>query len=126
MALVKFELKEEHLKLMKHLRWTLIESHHIISKPDEMMDLGDSPFGGDDLVEDMYNIIYGKPENFNPIDDEGLEISDEIREELIRLFTQLPTAIDVVLYTQSFKPGHYKSKWYDRNWTSYTPKQIEA
>jgi hypothetical protein len=123
MALLKFELKEDHIKLLKHLRWS-IKSEHIISKCDDKEEYGDSPFGGDDLVEDMCIILNGRPSDFNPLDDEQLvsEVSDEEKIKLLELFNELPTALDIILCTGSFEPGHYKSKWYDRNWIKYEPK----
>jgi hypothetical protein len=123
MALLKFELKEEHIKLLKHLRWSM-NSELIISKGSDLDEYGESPFGGDDIIEDISLIIKGKPSNFNPIDDEVLvaELSDEDKENMIQIYNELPTALDIILYTGSFETGHYKSKWYDRNWTKYTPK----
>jgi hypothetical protein len=123
MALLKFELKEEHIKLLKHLRWSM-NSELITSKGSDLDEYGESPFGGDDIIEDISLIIKGKPSNFNPIDDEVLvaELSDEDKENMIQIYNELPTALDIILYTGSFETGHYKSKWYDRNWAKYTPK----
>jgi hypothetical protein len=123
MALLKFELKEDHIKLLKHLRWSIV-SDQLVSRGSDVEEYGDSPFGGDDLIEDMSMILNGKPENFKPIDDEVLvsELSDDERAKMLELYQELATALDVILYTGSFEPGHYKSKWYDRNWIKYNPK----
>jgi hypothetical protein len=123
MALLKFELKEEHIKLLKHLRWSM-NSELIISKGSDLDEYGESPFGGDDIIEDISLIIKGKPSNFNPMDDEVLvaELSEGDKEHMLQVYNELPTALDIILYTGSFETGHYKSKWYDRNWTKYTPK----
>jgi hypothetical protein len=117
MALIKFELKKDHIKLLKHLRWSMV-SDQLVSRGDDMEEYGDSPFGGDDLLEDMCIILNGKPDNFNPIDDETLvtTLSDEEKANILALYSELPTALDIILYTGSFEPGHYKRKWYDRNW----------
>jgi hypothetical protein len=117
MALIKFELKKDHIKLLKHLRWSMV-SDQLVSRGDDVEEYGDSPFGGDDLLEDMCIILNGKPDNFNPIDDETLvsTLSDEERANILALHFELPTALDIILYTGSFEPGHYKRKWYDRNW----------
>lgn len=117
MALIKFELKDNHIKLLKHLRWSMV-SDQLVSRGDDTEEYGDSPFGGDDLLEDMCIILNGKPDNFNPIDDETLvsTLSDEEKSSILALHSELPTALDIILYTGSFEPGHYKRKWYDRNW----------
>lgn len=117
MALIKFELKDDHIKLLKHLRWSMV-SDQLVSRGDDTEEYGDSPFGGDDLLEDMCIILNGKPDNFNPMDDETLvsTLSDEEKSSILALHSELPTALDIILYTGSFEPGHYKRKWYDRNW----------
>jgi hypothetical protein len=114
MALLKFELKEDHIKLLKHLKWSL-KSNQITTHPGEDDDT-ESPFGGDDLFEDMNLILNGKPENFDPMNSEGVEINEDEVVKLNDLFNQLPTALDIILFTGKFEPGHYKTKWYDRNW----------
>ena len=123
MALLKFELKENHIKLLKHLKWSLNENL-LISKGDDNEEYGESPFGGDDLIEDMNIIINGKRDNFDPLNDEilGIDLSDDEKNELMELYNELPIALDIILYTSSFEPGNYKTKWYDRNWIKYEPK----
>jgi len=122
MALLKFELKEDHIKLLKHLKWSIV-SDQIVSRGNDKEEYGDSPFGGDDLVEDMNIILNGKPDNFDPLNDEGVEVSEDEKVRMLELFYELPTALDIILYSGSFEPGHYKTKWYDRNWIKYTPKK---
>ena len=123
MSLLKFELKEEHIKLLKHLKWSL-NDNIIVSIGDDKEEYGESPFGGDDVYEDMTLILKGKPENFNPMEDETLVLITETEiSDLKGLLNELPTALDIILYTGSFKVGHYKSKWYDRNWVKFTPKK---
>jgi len=123
MSLLKFELKEEHIKLLKHLRWSL-NDNKVMSVGDDKEEYGDSPFGGDDVYEDMTLILKGKPEKFNPMDDETLVIISEVEvDSLKQLLNELPTALDIILYTGSFEVGHYKTKWYDRNWIKFTPKK---
>ena len=122
MALLKFELKEDHIKLLKHLRWS-IASDQLVSRGADKEEYGDSPFGGDDLIEDLNTILNGKPDNFDPLNDEGVDISEDEKVRMLELFYELPTALDVILYSASFEPGHYKTKWYDRNWVKFTPKK---
>lgn len=122
MALIKFELKEDHIKLIKHLKWSMTPSNQILSRGNDNEEYGDSPFGGDDLFEDMDTILNGRPENFDPLNDENIILTESQIAEMQVLFDELPTALDIILYTSKFEPGHYKSKWYDRNWIKYEPK----
>lgn len=122
MALIKFELTEDHIKLIKHLRWSLTPDKHLLSRGNDNEEYGDSPFGGDDVYEDMNTILNGKPENFDPLNDEGIELTEEQIEDMKGLLSELPTALDIILYTGNFQPGYYKSKWYDRNWIKFEPK----
>ena len=84
MALIKFELKENHIKLLKHLKWSL-DTNFIVSKGNDNEEYGNSPFGGDDLIEDMNIIINGKRDNFDPLNDEilGIDLSDDEKNELM-------------------------------------------
>ena len=116
MALIKFELKENHIKLIKHLKWSMTQNNQILSRGNDNEEYGDSPFGGDDLFEDMDTILNGKPENFDPLNDEKIILNETQIAEMRDLFDELPIALDIILYTSKFEPGHYKSKWYDRNW----------
>lgn len=116
MALIKFELKEDHIKLIKHLKWSMTQNNQILSRGNDNEEYGESPFGGDDLFEDMDTILNGKPENFDPLNDEKIILNETQIAEMRDLFDELPIALDIILYTSKFEPGHYKSKWYDRNW----------
>jgi hypothetical protein len=134
MSLIKFELKEDHLKLLRYLEWSLDDSSdYIVSKPNIITDDDEiisyvSPFGGDNLIQDIGVIIYGKSENFiDKLMDESSNFGDVLYSEeqkkyMLDLFTDLPRALEVCLFTQSFVVGHYKSKYHLRNWTRYRPK----
>lgn len=122
MALIKFELTEDHIKLVKHLRWSLTTNNHLLSRGDDNQEYGESPFGGDDVFEDINTILNGKPENFDPLNDEEIVLTDSQIDDMKGLLSELPTALDIILYTGKFEPGYYKSKWYDRNWIKFEPK----
>ena len=124
MALLKFELTEDHLKLLKNLKWSINENTNCIESIGSGDEHGKSPFGGDDIIEDMYLILQGKPEDFDPANDELYYISEDYISELKQLFSELTMALDIVMFTGKFEAGHYKTKWYDRNWIKFTPKQI--
>ena len=102
MSVIKFELKEEHLKLLKHLEWSELSLHNEIHTNGE-----NTPFGG---------ILYGQPEEFDPFDGDPFEWSEEQKIEMDELISELPRAVEVVLYTQSFKIGTYRTKYHDKHW----------
>lgn len=111
MSVIKFELKEEHLKLLKHLEWgELSLDSHINTKGDN------SPFGGIDYYEDMGVILYGQPDDFDPFEGDPFKWTEEQKSEMDELIIELPRAIEVILYTQSFETGTYRTKYHDKNW----------
>jgi hypothetical protein len=143
MSLIKFELKNEHLLLLKHLQWSMTDTNHILSisdiDNDDSEDVILTPFGGDNLMEDIGEIIYGMEEGLEikPIElfGEG-EIIDELENDVIgiktyteeqitemtELFKGLATALDICLYRQAFEVGHFKRKFHLRDWVKYEPK----
>lgn len=134
MSLIKFEIKENHLKLLKQLEWSKTDTNHILSISDindEVEDVVLTPFGGDDLIKDIGVIIYGRAENETILprmnDDERNEdvvrvYTPEEISEMEELFNGLVTALDICLYMQTFETGHYKRKYHVRDWVKYTPK----
>ena len=111
MSVIKFELKENHINLLKHLEWNeLTESKDIVTKGEN------TPFGGFDHYEDMGPILYGQPADFDPFEGNPFEWTDEQKEEMDELLAELPMALEIILNTQSFKPGNYKTKFHDRHW----------
>ena len=120
MSVIKFELKEDHIKLVKGLRFRMGESFDITASDEYGFN---SPFGGSNLYEDIDVILNGKPENFDPmVDPEPL--TEEQESEYSDLFNGLPNALEVVLTLGTFEVGHYKRKYHDRlGWKVYTPKQ---
>jgi len=110
MSVLKFELKEEHLKLLKHLEWEREFNGEVI------ITSGENPFGGFDHYEDMGVILYGRPEDFDPFDGDPFDWTYEQKEEMDKLLSELPLALDIVLNTQSFELGLYKTKFHVREW----------
>lgn len=110
MSVIKFELKEDHLKLLKHVEWDRDFNGEVI------VTSGENPFGGFDHYEDMGVILYGKPDDFDPFDGNPFLWTDEQKEEMDKLLSELPTAIDVILNTYSFELGTYKTKFHNRQW----------
>ena len=115
MSVIKFELKEEHVKLLKNMRWSM-KGGFIVNMHND----GDDyipPFGEDNLYEAIDVILNGKPTNFDPFNaDEMLEYTDEQKAEWDNLYNELPTALDIVLFNGGYELGIYKTKWHDRVW----------
>lgn len=115
MSVINFELKEEHVKLLKYLRWSL--------KDDLIVNLGHDGdeyvpvFGENNIYEAIDIILNGVPQDFDPFNtDEQKKYSDEQKKEWDTLYSELPMALDVILYNGSFELGVYKTKWHDRVW----------
>ena len=118
MAIVKFELKKGHIILLKHLTWRIDESNALITKVEN-----ETPYGGLSLLEDVGVMLYGQPEGeFDPLSPYGPQYTEEQTLEVDKLYSELPLALEVINYTQSFELGHYKTKFNIRNWRKYTPK----
>lgn len=109
MSVIKFELKDEHLKLLKHLSWSEY-SDGVISTE------GKTPFDGFDHYEDMGIILYGRPDDFDPFEGDPFVWTQEQQDEMDVLLHELPTAIEVVLNAQTFETGRYKTKFHNRDW----------
>lgn len=114
MSVVKFELKQEHVKLLKYLKWGITENKYVISCEDMSDDL--SPFGSDNIYEDIDLILNGKPNEFDPLNSTGIQYTEEQKKEWDVLMSELPTALDIILYNGNFELGYYKTKFHDRQW----------
>lgn len=114
MSVVKFELKKEHVMLLKNLKWGLLENKFIVSTEDITED--PAPFGVDNVYEGIDLILNGKPEDFDPLNSVEKEYSDEQKDAWDKLISELPTALDIILYNGHFDLGTYKTKFHDRQW----------
>lgn len=113
MSVLNFTLKQEHIALLKAINWSLHLNKFVVSAEDFSID--QSPFGGDDVYEDMDLILNGKPNDFNPaFTDELPEISQEKKEVFDKLLLELPQALEVILRTQGFETGDYRTKYHQR------------
>lgn len=111
MSVIKFELTEDHLKLLKHLSWNELTENKQISTSGT-----NSPFGGLDYYEDIGIIVFGKPEDFDPLEGDPFNWTKEQKEYMDKLIVELPLAIEVVLSTGSFQVGNYKCRYHIREW----------
>lgn len=124
MSVLNFVLKNEHLALLKALNWSTHLNKFVVSAEDFSVD--ESPFGGDNVYEDMDLILNGKPEDFDPaFTDELPQISEEKIAEFDKLLSELPMALEVVLRTQSFETGEYRARYHQRfSWKKKKSEEI--
>lgn len=125
MALDKFELKNEHIALIKNLVWD--ENIIGLFEKDEELPLNQykSPFGGDNIIEDMGLILYGKPEGeFDPLSDESETYTKEQIEDMKNLLKNLKIALDITIFCGNFEVGWYSKKHHLRNWKKNGPKDL--
>lgn len=128
MSIILFELKEDHLKLLKHLKWSL-KGHRVIDHTATevevplMVNIGGEdeedqvPFGLNTLYEGMDLILNGKGEDVDLLNkDEFAVYSDEQQRKWLDLYNELPMALEVILNAKTFNPGTYKTKHHYRDW----------
>lgn len=112
MSWVKFELKEEHIAMIKALQWDENIKNIFITEE------GYSPFGGDDIIEDLGVIIYGMPENgFDPMSEQYAVYTPEQISHMMTLFDDLPTALELTTQIGSHELGKYKKRFGQKNWS---------
>lgn len=110
MSIVRFEVKKEHLMLIKALVWN--ENIKYMFE----MDTNQSPFGGVNLIEDLGSIIYGKPDKpFSPMDDSILYSAEQVS-DMIVFYEELPTALEISICVENFQVGKYKRKFKNKIW----------
>lgn len=115
MSAIVFELKKEHISLLKNLSWRT-DNNVIVSTADE----GDSiapVFGSNNIYEAIDLILNGKPSDIDPLTHDTLiEYSSEQKAEWDILFGELPLALEIILFNGHFELGTYKARYHDRNW----------
>ncbi len=116
MSILKFELKKEHILLLKNLGWSVNKSN-IISGVSDEGDVVAPPFGEMNIYEAIDLILNGKPEDIDAMTFDGIrEFSDEQKAEWDKLYSELPLALDIILYNGHFETGLYKTRFHFRDW----------
>lgn len=115
MSVLKLTVTEDHIKLLRNLRWSEKEGTIVSLGHD-----GDDyipPFGENNLYDAIDIILNGVPESFEPFITEDIKkYSEEQKAEWDKLYSELPTVLDIVLYNGNFETGTYKTKWHLRDW----------
>lgn len=104
----EFVLREQHLKLLSRMNvsWDDAEFGAPCIDPKR-------PYGNSSVIKDMAEIL-GLEGETCPHCGELLEEQDE--ERLTNLHKEMETALQIVLSTQSFKPGTYVADIYSCDW----------
>ena len=119
MSVIKFELKKEHLLLLKHFKWCVNKENKLLVSTDDL-DESPLPYGADELYPTMDLILNGRPDDFNKaeiLDKEELKIyNDSDKTYFDNLYNELPLALEVILASQTFELGSYKCRYHLRDW----------
>lgn len=111
MSWIKFELNEKHIAMIKALQWDENIRYIFLSET------GESPFGGNDLIEDLGLIFYGAPDTeFDPLSDVTASYTPEQISNMMTHYDDLPTALELITEIGSFELGLYKKRFGQRNW----------
>jgi len=104
----EFVLREKHLKLLSKMNvdWDDAEFGAPCIDPKR-------PYGNSSVIEDMAEIL-GLGGETCPHCGEMLKQQD--KERLLNLHKETETALQIVLSTQSFKPGIYVADKYSGDW----------
>lgn len=116
MSALIFELKEEHVKLLKELRWS-VNKDNIINGVGDDGDEVAPPFGENNIYEAIDLILNGKPMDIDFMTHEDFPVYTESQiAEWDKLYSELPMALDVILYNGNFELGTYKTRYHLRDW----------
>jgi hypothetical protein len=102
MSLIKITITDNHLKLLKYLRWSVNKAGFIIGTEDE--DEDQAPFVENNLYEAINLILNGIPENFDPLNTEDEEeYSTEQKAEWDKLYSELPRCLQLYYKLRNLK-----------------------
>lgn len=118
MSVIKFELTEQHISLIKNIDFELL--FNLVD--NDYHSYEGNLFGqSDDKFDDIGLIIYGKPEKeFDPTSSDINVYSEEQKDEMSKLISELPTAFKIMVQTGTFIDGKYKTRHHDINWKKLT------
>lgn len=112
MSVTKFELKEEHVKLLTNIQWNLQHGKTLLVS--EFNDAESQVLV--DIYEEVDLILNG---TLNSKDSLGIDFDDysiEQKTEWDKLLSELPMALDIFLYTGKMELGVYMTKFNVRAW----------
>lgn len=113
MSVIKIKITEDHLKLVKTLNFTIQDGH--LTTQDETNEKV-CAFGYEDLYSEIGLILYGQPENFDPMGTELSEYTEEQKTYMETLWADMDKVLELKCLYDELTPGTYKRKFHDRNW----------
>jgi hypothetical protein len=114
MSVLILTLTEDHLKLLKNLRWGINAKNFISGTEDETED--PAPFRENTLYEGIDLILNGKGDQDPFTTDSFTQYTTEQKAEWDKLYAELPIALDIILYNGNFNLGTYKTRFHLRDW----------
>lgn len=108
MSVVKIEITEQHISLL-----TRLEGEMLI---DIISDVNEHKEPNEYHIEMCGVVLFGKPEKFNPMEENPYSLNDENMALVNKLISELPNALDAILYLKTFETGKYKTNFGYRNW----------
>ena len=117
MSLILFELKQEHVKLLKNLRWSVNDKNLIVNTEEGDSDNIPVPFNENSIYDAIDVILNGRPEVFDPLNTEDIKVyTPEEKKVMDDLYKQLPIALEIIMYNGHFELGPYMCRFHDRQW----------
>jgi len=117
MSVIKFELTEQHIALVKNLNYEALFS---LANDDKVSHEGNLFGYSDDTFDDVGIIIYGMPEgDFDPLSSGTIKYTEEQKNEMGKLISELPKALQIMLQTGRFEIGQYKTRHHLVDWKKY-------
>lgn len=116
MSVIIFELKDDHIKLLRELSWSLDDKNTIVNLNNNGDELA-PPFGFDTIYEAIDLILNGKTKDIDPFnDDTVVEYTEEQKLLWDKLYSELPTALEIILFNKSFETGKFKRRYHIKEW----------
>ena len=112
MAIIKIEIKEEHLTLLKHLKVNEINDKIILTIDSDdgvPVDITDA-----NKYEYINLVLNGKPLSLDT--EEIVDYTVIEKSEWDKLYNELPIVLSVILQRQSFEVGLFKASWHNQIW----------
>jgi len=106
MAKIKFNLTQDHIKLIKHLNFKYDDNNLLV--------WGFNIFYN--KYQDIETILKGKIP-FDDLINESYEYNDNVIEYYDKLISDIPTVLSIVLQNTTIQPGIYLRLSYENNWS---------
>ena len=116
MSVIKFELTEQHIALVKNLDFELM--FKLAKGDNELHDKNLFGFAEDEF-DDVGLILYGMPEregDFDPLGSDEVTYTEEQKNEMGKIISELPMALQIMMQTGTFEAGNYKTRFHNINW----------